>query len=109
MEKRELRFKVERQIIKKSSRCDFTNLVAGSRNYLTAHFIFSEEWEGIRKIALFNVLDEKFSSEIDEEGNCDIPNEVVLLGSFYVQVIGRSDSGTLIVTNTVCVEQKEVR
>jgi hypothetical protein len=46
-----LKFAVNGQILKMDPKCDFENIVAGSKNYLVAQFNFNSEWDQYRKVA----------------------------------------------------------
>lgn len=111
-EKRYLVFMVERQKIKKSKQCDFSGIVSGTEGYLNARFIFSNEWEGTNKIALFKMLEEVKMVKVDRYGECEIPSEVLKTDSFKVGVIGerKEENGkrVRIKTDFVKVSQKVV-
>lgn len=46
---RTLKFNVNGQILRADSKCDFENIVAGSKNYLIAEFNFNAEWLPYKK------------------------------------------------------------
>lgn len=48
-----LKFNVKSQLITKDPDCDFSGLVAGTKNYLKAYFTFSSEWDNCILIASF--------------------------------------------------------
>ncbi len=78
-------------------------VVADSRNYLTASFIFSSDWnDALPKVAIFNRIDKEdccYSVYI-EDGKCEVPWEVLQdKGLVEVSVQG----GDLITTNPVIV------
>lgn len=41
---RTLKFNVKGQILRADEKCNFENIVAGSKNYLVAEFNFDREW-----------------------------------------------------------------
>lgn len=47
---RVLKFNVNGQILKADNKCDFDNIVAGSKNYLIAEFTFDDEWSKYKKL-----------------------------------------------------------
>ena len=71
-----LEFNVQNQIIK---RTDKNRVVAKSKNYLYAHFTFSEDWQDAGSItALFkNEDNETYAQILDEKGKCKVPWEVL--------------------------------
>lgn len=87
-------FEVKNQYIR---RIDSNYVVAGTRNYLCADFIFSSEWNGVT--ALFT-RDGKSYAQAVANGECIIPWEVVASeGEFEVSVF----CGDLITANSVRV------
>lgn len=46
---RTLSFVVDRQKIKRDSKCDFKDLVSGTKRYIRFHFSFSEDWSNTKK------------------------------------------------------------
>ena len=50
---RALKFNVNAQQIHKDPDCGFSNIVAGTKNYLKAHFTFSPEWQDCILVARF--------------------------------------------------------
>lgn len=95
-----LKFEVSKQKLIKIS---LDIVVADSRNYLTALFTFSEDWdEYTPKVATFNRIDKENCcySVIIEDGQCVVPWEVLVdKGTMEVSVQG----GDLITTNPVAV------
>ncbi len=77
-----LEFEVKNQKIK---RTDNFEVVADSRNYLKAHFTFSDEWIG-DITAIFGVGDEYYCV-ILEDGECIVPWEVIKPYGFSVSVV----------------------
>lgn len=105
---RTLEFKIEQQLLTKDPTCDFSNIVAGSKNYLRAHFAFSDDWAGCLKAASFWRGEEEYAVLLDGSGNCMIPPEVLVGATFAVTVLGKN--GKLeIPTNRVIVRQEVLR
>lgn len=79
-------------------------VVADAQNFLTAKFTFSEEWEGLVKVAQFHreIPKHHFDIYIGNDGTCTIPWEVLEYeGEFSVNVYGQSDAGEPNVIATV--------
>ncbi len=92
-----LEFLVKQQHI---VRVDNQKFVAGSKNYLKAHFMFSEEWKGI-KTAIFKNGENVYNQIIDENnGVCLVPWEVIKDGIMQVSVF----CGDLITADKAAVE-----
>ena len=104
---RVLEFNVNAQHICKDPNCDFTNIVAGSKNYLHAHFTFSPEWDDCIKVASF-WRGGKEHARLLEDGMCDIPLEVLNGRTFGVSVIGQREEYQ-IPTNRIIVRQEVSR
>ena len=49
---RTLKFNVKGQILRADEKCNFENIVAGSKNYLVAEFNFDREWLPYKKAAV---------------------------------------------------------
>ena len=77
-----LEFEVVNQKIK---RTDNFEVVADSRNYLKAHFTFSDEWVG-GITAIFGCVDEYYSVLL-ENAECIVPWEVIKPCGFSVSVM----------------------
>ena len=91
-----LEFKVDKQII---TRTDTTEVVADSRNYLTASFTFSDEWKDKAKTAVFGYNGEYRHTVLEDDG-CLVPWEVIRAPYFSVSVF----CGSLLNTNMVLVK-----
>lgn len=102
-----LDFKVDAQQISKDPNCDFTNIVAGTSNYLRARFTFSPEWQGCMKAASFWRAG-KEHAVILKDDECDIPPEVLTGITFGVTVKGRNGD-YCITTNKTIVRQEVAR
>jgi len=91
----ELLFNVKNQIIKRE---DKNLVVAKSKNYLTARFIFSDDWAiATTKTAVF--FNEKLNLSVSEtitDNVCAVPETVIYNPYFTVSVFG----GDLITVNT---------
>ena len=105
---RTLEFIVEQQQLTKDPTCDFTHIVAGSKNYLRAHFTFSDDWDGCLKAASFWRGGEEHAVLLDDEGRCMIPPEALVGATFAVTVLGKKGSLEL-PTNRVTVRQEVLR
>lgn len=101
---RTLTFIVSGQNIKKDPSCDFGGLVAGTRGYLQARFVFGQEWAGCRKAAVFTRLAQDYPAPIINNA-CEIPAEALTYQSFGVRVVGERDDGYRITTNRIQVRQ----
>lgn len=105
---RTLEFVVNEQQLEKDPNCNFRDIVAGSKNYLIAHFTFSKEWDGCVKAASFWRGETEKAVLLDEDNRCVIPSEVLVGATFAVTVRGKK--GDLeIPTNRVIVRQEVQR
>lgn len=104
---RTLEFIVDVQHIHKGPNCDFTNIVAGTNNYLQAHFTFSPEWQDCILVASFWRGGKEHAAFI-EDGKCDIPPEVLVGRTFGISVTGQRDEYR-ITTNRIIVRQEVPR
>lgn len=89
-----LDFVVDKQLIDKSSSCDFSGLVAGTKGYLHARFCFSHEWCGYTKVAVFEVGGVEYPVII-RNGTCAIPPQVTECDYFTVSVVGKRGENIL--------------
>ena len=103
---RTLKFIVKDQIITQDPKCDFTNLVPGTKDYLKAEFSFSNEWAACKKVVSFwSVMGKEYSPQVLTDGkSCLIPWEALNRRTFKVQVLGEKN-GFKIKTNKVAVRQ----
>lgn len=99
-----LMFNVDSQHITRDPECDFTGLVAGTRNYLKACFSFSQEWDGCVLVASFWRGGREHAVRIID-GACEIPPEVLSGMTFSVSVTGQKGDYR-ITTNRVTVRQE---
>lgn len=98
-----LNFKVDAQTL--SAEGDFSNIVAGTKNYLVAKFEFSEEWAGCQKVASFWNRGGEYPVKI-ERGQCMIPHKALTERCFKVSVKGGRIDGYRINTNKFKVKQE---
>ncbi len=103
---RELFFKINGQKLQKDPNCNFKGIIAGTRNYLVASFLFSSDWSGMTKVAVFKKLGEEYPVKI-EKNKCIIPAEALTWRNFSVYVIGQKDDSR-IKTNADIVLQEVV-
>lgn len=103
---RKLKFNVEGQKLKKHPNCNFENIETGTKNYLTAEFNFSNDWNGFVKVASFcSVLGKEYSPAILKDGkSCIIPEEVLNKRKFGIQIVGKKED-IIIKTNKIFVSQ----
>ena len=76
----ELLFNIDKQHI---SRIDKNRVAADSRNYLSARFSFSEEWDKLIKTAVFR-HGSRIYCKVLENDICTVPWEVIASGIVYV-------------------------
>lgn len=101
---RTLAFNVNSQQLTKDPACDFSGLVAGTRNYLQACFSFSQEWADCQLVASFWRGKKEHAAYI-VNGVCDIPPEALVGRTFKVSVTGQKGDYR-ITTNKVVVHQE---
>lgn len=99
-----LKFNVKSQLIAKDPDCDFSGLVAGTKNYLKAYFTFSSEWDNCILIASFWRGSKEYAVVI-ENNCCCIPEEVLTGSTFSVSVTGQHKDYR-ITTNRISVRQE---
>lgn len=104
---RTLKFGINAQKIAKDPLCDFSDIVAGTKNYLKAQFSFSGEWDGCILVASFWRGNKEYAKRIIDN-ECIIPSEVLTGATFKVSVSGRRDNYS-ITTDKVTVRQVVVR
>ena len=98
-----LNFNVDAQQLSKDPNCDFNNLVAGTRNYLRAHFTFSPEWRDCVKVASF-WRGSKEHAVLLQNDECEIDPEALTGMTFAVTVTGQRGDYR-ITTNRVLIRQ----
>lgn len=102
-----LNFIVNGQHISKDPNCDFSKIVAGSSNYLKAHFTFSPEWQDCKKAASFWRGSNEHAVLLKND-MCDIPPEVLTGLTFGVSVTIQNGN-TRVPTDRVIVSQEVYR
>lgn len=101
---RVLEFKVDKQSLKQDPNCDFTKIVAGSKNYLKAHFTFSDDWADYKKAVSFWRGKEEYA-RILRNDECMIPEEVLNGRTFAISLLGQKGD-IQIPTNRILVRQE---
>lgn len=96
----DLLFEIKNQIIK---RHDDNRVVADSKNYLFAHFSFSEDWVGTKTAIFKHENDTAKEQLLDESGSCVIPSECIKRGELSVSCF----CGDLITANKAYVNIEE--
>lgn len=84
MKQKVLRFTVNGQELKSHP----VTVVADSRNYLSAEFVFGPDWEGIEKTAVFQAASGAVYHMLVQDGVCSVPEEVIRVPWFRVSVFG---------------------
>lgn len=85
-----LKFNVTDQILERDKSCDFSGIVADSKNYLEAEFNFNDKWDGYKKIAVFVTVNKEYPTAIIN-GRCKIDNDALTSRSFRVYVVGKKE------------------
>lgn len=105
---RELKFIIDKQSIAYEPDCDFSGIVQGTSNYLSASFSFSKEWNGFVKVAEFrsgiNATNPIFPVAITN-GKCLVPSEVTKGRSWSVRIVGKK-ADTVLTTKSIRVTQE---
>ena len=92
-----LKYSVKNQIIE---RLDDFRVVADSKNYLTADFVLSEEWNNNKVFASFSHITLGLAKEVEVvNGKCFVPWEVIKPPFFSVSLF----CGDLITSNAISV------
>lgn len=96
---RELKFIVDQQLIRKDPDCSFSNIIAGTANYLQLSFSFDQDWEKCKKVIVFSDGAERL-----EANTFTIPKKY--LGKMRIQfyLVGQYGD-TRITTNTIQIRQ----
>ena len=101
-----LKFVVHKQNIEKSSNCDFSKIAMGTSGYLFAEFAFSDEWNGLFKVAEFRKRNSNFCYPVKIISNrCEVPEKVTDTIQWTVKVVGKRDR-VVLTTNTCSVFQE---
>ncbi len=80
----QLEFNIKNQSI---SRVDNHEVVADSKNYLRAHFSFSNDWDDVNKTAVFKHGEDVYNVILIDDA-CLVPHEVIKANYFTVSVFG---------------------
>lgn len=77
-------------------------LIADSRNYVYAHFNFTEDWDELVKTVFFKQGDSTFITLVlDQNDCCLVPKELLAAdGEFTIHLVG-SDNNVIITTNSL--------
>lgn len=87
----QLKFVIESQHI---ARIDAERPAAGSVGYLTAAFVFSDDWDDLVKTAIFRAgSGTPYEVQLDANYECDVPSAAIVSGTMYVSVRGDSVTG----------------
>lgn len=100
---RVLEFIADGQKLAQAPACDFAGIVAGSRGYLRARFMFSREWAGCKKVAVFSSKGQEYPVPL-AQNMCEIPAEALTGSAVQVYVVGRRP-GYQITTNVAAFPQ----
>lgn len=102
-----LKFIVDGQAIGPDPSCDFSGIVAGTKGYLQAEFLFDKEWDGTAKVAEFCRYNNSGPAvPVIVKGNtCMVPEEVLGCRYWSVRVFGKRKDFR-IVTNKYTVRQE---
>lgn len=93
-----IKFNVKNQIIERQ---DNFRVVADSKNYLTADFVFSDEWDNQRVFASFFHIDVDVAKVAEiKDGQCIVPWEIIKPPFFSVSLF----CGDLITSNVVNIK-----
>ena len=104
---RTLKFIVDGQILKQDPTCDFTGLVPGTEGYIQADFSFSPEWKDCVKVAgFYSIMGQEYEPRLlTDENTCMIPAEALARRKFKIQVIGRRNSDSKLVSNKIIIKK----
>lgn len=101
---RTLEFDVNATALSKSSNCDFSGLIKGSKKYLVCHFTFDNTWDGARRIVEFQTKEEDKFYELTDENACYVPDDFAAENYFKVSIHGVKDKEQF-ETNKVLIRQ----
>ena len=101
---RTLRFLVNQQKMIKDPDCNFSEIVSGTRGYLRADFLFSDEWKGCAVAAVFSCVDGAEAVPV-VNGACEVPGLVSDKKLWWVSAVG-AKGDYRITSNKVEVRQK---
>ena len=98
-----LQYKVDKQVLE---RLDDNIVVEKSLNFLYVKFIFSDEWRGLTKYALFNYIDidSPYKLEVNKDGIVKVPYDLITFPGFLITLQGVNKGGVRITTETRMVD-----
>lgn len=104
---RTLRFIVDKQVISQDHNCDFSGLIPGTKGYLQAEFIFSQEWKDCVKVAAFySRMGKEYPPQaLDNNNMCVIPEEALAKSVFSIRILGKTKDNLRLTTNKIQVFQ----
>lgn len=85
---RDLLFNVKKQSLSKNEKCDFSNIIKGSENYLNCCFTFDSDWNGVTKVVVFEVGSE-YEVCLLHNNSCFIPSRFKDKDKMTVRVVGQ--------------------
>lgn len=99
-------FRVKGQVIERDMSNDIGVLVAGTSGYISAKFVFSEDWLGCSKVVGFFDKDdnELTPCALDKDGICEIPADALKYHEFKIRVYGKRGS-VRITTRPITIKQ----
>ncbi len=71
-----------------------TKVVADSINFVTCEFLFSDDWDGMEKVAQFTQDGDTYNQLLDDDGTCMLPGEIVE-GKCVISVFGQIGDETV--------------
>ena len=93
-------FDVDKQFVNYKNYCVASNgIVADSKNYLRAVFMFTPDWDGLIKTAIF-AGGGNYYEVILVDNACMVPAEVIKPPKFTVSVAGVSYTGNQLITTS---------
>lgn len=107
---RTLKFIVNGQKLSKDPNCDFSGIVAGTKGYLKAEFIFSDEWKDLIKVLGYSSNRMKEDIVFIKDDSILIPESILGDSRLIFRITGvrslNSSNDLTIVTNKVRVTQE---
>ena len=95
-----MEFRVNNQAL---VRVENQRVVEDSANYLYAHFIFTEDWNGTSKYAIIDnkKLGLRYKVPLDENDTCKIPSSVIKYDGFGILVVGENEREFVVITTSM--------
>lgn len=107
MKMRTLTFDVKGQELIKTG--NFEKIVAGTKGYLRAYFVFwGNDWRGCNIAASFWYKGVEYAALLDDNNSCVIPAEALVGDRFEVSLTGAAKNGNLIKSTKVIVNQEVI-